>query len=74
MSRGLLLLLSFAEHKVITNDSNTQNMVVSGIFISLSWVYLATFKVTQQQEAKTFKSEHSSCVVFQVTQQLGCLV
>jgi len=44
LSHGLLLLLSFAEHKVITIDSTIQNMVVSGIFISLSWVYLATFE------------------------------
>jgi len=42
LSRGLLLLLLFAEHKVMTSDSTTHKMVVSSIFISAPWVYLAT--------------------------------
>jgi len=42
MSRGLLLLWPFAEHKLIVSDSATQNMVVSGLFISMPWFYLAT--------------------------------
>ena len=32
LSRGLLLLLSFAEHKVISSKSSTHNTVASGIF------------------------------------------
>ena len=35
----LLLLLSFAELKVISSDSSTHNVVVSSIFIFISWVY-----------------------------------
>ena len=42
MLRGLLLLWPFAEHKLIVSDSATQNMVVSGLFISMPWFYLAT--------------------------------
>ena len=35
LSRGLLLLLSFAEHKVISSKSSTHNTVASGIFIKV---------------------------------------
>ena len=39
LSRDLLLLLSFAELEVISSDSSTHNVVVSSIFIFISWVY-----------------------------------
>ena len=35
LSRGLLLLLSFAEHKVISNKSSPHNTIASGIFIKV---------------------------------------
>ena len=35
MSRGLLLLLSFAEHKLISSKSSPHNTVTSGIFIEV---------------------------------------
>ena len=38
LSRGLLLLLSFAEHKVISSKSSPHNTVASGIFIKVCMV------------------------------------
>ena len=43
MSRDLLLLLlSLAKLEAMSSDSSTHNVVVSSIFIFISWVYLAT--------------------------------
>jgi len=62
LSPGLLLLLPFAEHKVITSDSTTNNMVESGIFISIPWFYLAT--LIEVSSASVFKGRQQEDVSF----------
>jgi len=60
LSPDLPLLLLFAEHKVMTSDSTTQKIVVSVIFKSAPWVYLAT--LIQMNNASVFKGRQQEAL------------
>ena len=63
MSRGLLLLLlSFAEHKVISSKSSTHSMMVSGIFrqrfdiiqsVNIGFLYSVLFTTEKNKKVNT---------------------